>query len=135
VDRGIAHEAKNKQRRKVKNDIIPINGNQKGGDGYRLPFGKHKGQRLGTIPTNYLRWLVAQEWVSEYCRCELMEELGRRGELFDEMVMQIINLKAQVEHLRRQLHEAEQRNHRADLETAPADHEFARELRRTADSA
>ena len=119
----------------MKNNIIPINNNQKGGDGYRLPFGKYKGQPLGTVPTSYLRWLVAQEWVSEYCRCELLDELGRRGELFDEMVMQIISLKAEIDRLRKALGETEQRDHLADLETAPADHEFPRELRTAADSA
>lgn len=118
----------------MKNDIISINGNQKGGNSYRLPFGKHKGQRLGTVPTAYLRWLVAQEWVSEYCRCELMDELGNRGELYDEMVVEIIRLKAEVDRLRKQLEEGERRHHAGDLEVGAADEEFMRALAATSES-
>jgi hypothetical protein len=121
----------------MNNDIIPISGSRRSGgnSGYRLPFGKYKGQRLGTVPTEYIRWLVSQEWLSDYCRYEVMDELGRRGALYYEMVMQIIALKAEIDRLRKELNEAERRNHRADLDMAPADDEFARELKRSADSA
>ncbi len=44
--------------------------------------------------------------------------------LFDEMVMQIINLKAEIDRLRKQLEEAERRYHSADLEVGSADAEF-----------
>jgi uncharacterized protein (DUF3820 family) len=91
-------------------NIIPISRNR-GSGGYRLPFGIHQGRKLDTVPTGYLRWLVSQPWLSGYCRFEIMDELGRRGELYDEMVMQIIALKAELDRLRKQLEEAEQRLH------------------------
>lgn len=112
-------------------NIIPINGNRRSGDGYRLPFGKYKGQRLSTVPTPYMRWLVSQTWLSEYSRFELLDELGRRGELFDEMVMEIIDLKAEIDRLRKQLEEAERRHHAADPELGTADEEFIKVLKTT----
>ena len=116
-------------------NIIPIKGNRSSGDGYCLPFGVHIGKIIDTVPTAYLRWLVTQQWLSEYCRCEIMDELGRRGALYQEMVVEIIKLKAEIDRLRRQLEEAERRTHRADLDMAPADDEFARELKKSVDSA
>jgi len=110
-------------------DIISINGNRRSGDGYRLPFGKYQGQRLSTVPTEYMRWLISQAWLSDYSRFELMDELGRRGELFDQMVMEIISLKAETERLRKQLDEAERRQHATGLEVGAADEEFIKALK------
>lgn len=115
-------------------DIIPINGNRRGGDGYRLPFGKYRGQKLSTVPTAYLRWLVSQAWLSEYSRFELLDELGRRGELFDETVMQIISLKAEIERLRKQLDESEQRDRASYAEVGATDEEFTRALKSTVEA-
>lgn len=112
-----------------------INSDRRGGDGYRIPFGIHKGKSIDTVPTNYLRWLITQEWLADHCRFEVFDELGKRGAQFSEGVMQIVGLKAEIHSLRTQLEEAEQRNHRADLDLAPADDEFASELKRSADSA
>jgi uncharacterized protein (DUF3820 family) len=109
-------------------NIIPINSNRRSGDGYRLPFGKHRGHRLSTVPTPYLRWLVSQAWLSEYSRFELMDELGRRGELFDEMVLQIIGLKAEIDRLRKQLEEGERRHYDAVPEGGSANEGFLRAI-------
>lgn len=31
-----------------------------------MPFGKHKGQRLGDVPDHYLRWFLSQDWCDEW---------------------------------------------------------------------
>jgi uncharacterized protein (DUF3820 family) len=31
-----------------------------------MPFGKHKGQRLGEVPDSYWRWFLRQEWCDEH---------------------------------------------------------------------
>jgi hypothetical protein len=113
----------------MNNNVFPMNSGRKSGDGYRLPFGKYKNQKLNTVPTEYLRWLVSQAWLSDYSRFEIMDELGRRGALYHEMVMQIINLKAEIERLRKQLGEVEQRHHAGDSEGGSADEEFIRALK------
>jgi len=109
-------------------NVIPISGSRSG-EGYRLPFGKYKGQKLSTVPIEYMRWLMAQSWLSEYSRFELMDELGRRGALYHEMVLEIITLKAEIERLRLQLEEAERRQHAADLEVGASDEEFVKVLK------
>lgn len=35
-------------------------------DDDRMPFGKHKGQRLGQIPVSYLHWFLRQDWCDEW---------------------------------------------------------------------
>lgn len=31
-----------------------------------MPFGKHKGQRLGLIPDSYWRWFLEQDWCDKW---------------------------------------------------------------------
>lgn len=31
-----------------------------------MPFGKHKGERLGDVPDDYLRWLGKQNWIDNF---------------------------------------------------------------------
>lgn len=31
----------------------------------RMPFGKHKDERLEDVPEKYLAWLQAQDWLEE----------------------------------------------------------------------
>lgn len=31
-----------------------------------MPFGKHKGQRLGEVPDHYWRWFLQQEWCDQH---------------------------------------------------------------------
>jgi uncharacterized protein (DUF3820 family) len=31
-----------------------------------MPFGKHKGTPLSSLPSSYVRWLLAQPWVGEW---------------------------------------------------------------------
>ena len=112
------------------NNIIPINDSRRSGGGYRLPFGMYRGRKVSNVPTGYLRWLVAQQWLSAYCRAEIIDELGKRGALYDEMVMQIIALKEEIDRLHKRLEEAEQRHRNAE-----ADDEFVRALKRSVDSA
>ena len=33
-----------------------------------MPFGKHKGQRLGDVPDDYLIWFLRQDWCEKYPR-------------------------------------------------------------------
>lgn len=33
-----------------------------------MPFGKHKGQRLGQVPDSYWRWFLQQDWCNEHPR-------------------------------------------------------------------
>jgi uncharacterized protein (DUF3820 family) len=35
-------------------------------DDDKMPFGKHKGERLGDVPDDYLLWFVRQEWSVSY---------------------------------------------------------------------
>jgi hypothetical protein len=32
----------------------------------RMPWGKHKGERLGDIPDKYFRWLSEQDWIDKW---------------------------------------------------------------------
>ena len=41
-------------------DFVPTN------DDTLMPFGKHKGKRLGDIPADYLIWLYDQEWFQKF---------------------------------------------------------------------
>lgn len=31
-----------------------------------MPFGKHKGQKLGSVPDSYWRWFLDQDWCDQY---------------------------------------------------------------------
>jgi uncharacterized protein (DUF3820 family) len=31
-----------------------------------MPFGKHKGKRLGEIPDSYFRWFLQQDWCDQW---------------------------------------------------------------------
>jgi len=31
-----------------------------------MPFGKHKGQRIGDVPDSYWRWFLQQDWCDEW---------------------------------------------------------------------
>jgi uncharacterized protein (DUF3820 family) len=46
-----------------------------------MPFGKHKGQRLGNVPDSYWRWFLGQDWCDEYPQlveyANLIEDEGR----------------------------------------------------------
>ena len=35
-------------------------------DSYIMPFGKHKGETIGSVPAGYLDWLMGQSWVIRY---------------------------------------------------------------------
>lgn len=35
-------------------------------DDYLIPFGKHKGQKIGEVPASYLDWLSGQEWIGDW---------------------------------------------------------------------
>ena len=37
---------------------------QKWQDEDKMPFGEHKGKRLGDVPDSYLFWLSDQNWVA-----------------------------------------------------------------------
>jgi uncharacterized protein (DUF3820 family) len=43
-----------------------------------MPFGKHRGQRLGDVPDSYFRWFLGQDWCDEWPQlveyAELIEE-------------------------------------------------------------
>ena len=40
-------------------------------DDSRMPFGTHKGKRLGDVPDHYWRWFLVQDWCDDYL--ELVE--------------------------------------------------------------
>jgi hypothetical protein len=86
-------------------DDAVIKFEKKGGDSYRIPFGLHKNKPIGDVPIAYMRWLLSQDWLADHCRFEIMDELGRRGALFNEAVMQIVALKGENHRLRQQLRE------------------------------
>jgi hypothetical protein len=44
-----------------------------------LPFGRHKGQELPTVPSSYLEWLVREAKLSSGLRQAVAAELARRG--------------------------------------------------------
>lgn len=49
-----------------------------------MPFGKHKGQPISTVPTHYLEWLEAERLVngantSDKLMIAIVEELNRRS--------------------------------------------------------
>lgn len=31
-----------------------------------MPFGTHKGKRLGDVPDHYWRWFLVQDWCDDY---------------------------------------------------------------------
>lgn len=35
-------------------------------DDDEMPFGKHKGERLGNVPDNYWRWFLSQDWCDDW---------------------------------------------------------------------
>ena len=67
---------------------------------FTMPFGKHRGIPISQVPTQYLRWLLAQEWAEDHTRFEVMDELSKRKQLYNEAVMEIIRLKAEIKRLR-----------------------------------
>jgi hypothetical protein len=67
---------------------------------YTMPFGKHEGILISQVPTPYLRWLLAQAWVEDHTRFEVMDELSKRKQVYNEAVMEIINLRAEIKRLR-----------------------------------
>ena len=40
-----------------------------------VPFGKHKGEKLADIDTNYLTWIMNQDWIEEK-HPEFFQETG-----------------------------------------------------------
>ena len=36
-----------------------------------MPFGKHKGEQLASLPEDYLRWLIDQDWLKDDLRNEI----------------------------------------------------------------
>lgn len=43
-----------------------------------IPFGKYKHQRIKDVPSSYLAWLCAQDWVREPLKTAIAEEYDRR---------------------------------------------------------
>jgi len=37
-----------------------------------MPFGKHKGEAIESLPADYKRWLLSQDWLDEYMRKALV---------------------------------------------------------------
>ena len=35
-------------------------------DQYEMPFGKYKGQEIGSVPASYLDWLAGQDWIGKW---------------------------------------------------------------------
>jgi uncharacterized protein (DUF3820 family) len=35
-------------------------------DDDKMPFGKHKGKRLGDVPDDYWMWFLRQDWCDEW---------------------------------------------------------------------
>lgn len=35
-------------------------------DDARMPFGKHKGKRLGEVPDGYWIWFLGQDWCDDH---------------------------------------------------------------------
>ena len=51
-----------------------------------MPFGKHKGEQLASIPEDYLRWLIDQDWVKQDLKdhaAELLDTWEDAGVLED----------------------------------------------------
>jgi uncharacterized protein (DUF3820 family) len=46
---------------------------------HSLPFGKHRGQPLATVPSDYLQWLMRTCRLSSGLRAAVSAELARRG--------------------------------------------------------
>ena len=40
-----------------------------------IPFGKHKGKEIEEIPSDYLRWLIDQDFIEEEKHAELYESI------------------------------------------------------------
>lgn len=34
-------------------------------DRFRVPFGKHKGEHIGDVPSSYLSWILQQDWLED----------------------------------------------------------------------
>lgn len=47
-------------------------------DNPKMPFGKHKGELLSDCPTEYLDWLIGNDWVKDYLRAAVEAELNKR---------------------------------------------------------
>jgi uncharacterized protein (DUF3820 family) len=35
-------------------------------DDYTMPWGKYRGERLGNVPADYLKWFLKQDWCDTY---------------------------------------------------------------------
>ncbi len=46
-----------------------------------MPFGMHKGSPISAVPTAYLRWALAQDWLGQPTRRWIEEELELRRQL------------------------------------------------------
>ena len=45
-----------------------------------MPFGKHKGEPISECPTEYLDWLIGQDWLFDDLRTAIETDLeGRAG--------------------------------------------------------
>lgn len=45
-----------------------------------MPFGKHKGEEIGEIPTSYLDWLIGQDWLKADLRECIEDHLETRAD-------------------------------------------------------
>lgn len=49
-------------------------------DAKTMPFGKHKGERIDEIPSDYLRWLLDNANLDDEIAAHVAEVLRRRGD-------------------------------------------------------
>ena len=43
-----------------------------------LTFGMHKGKEIESVPTDYLDWLIGQEWLDLWLKQDIIAELKTR---------------------------------------------------------
>jgi hypothetical protein len=48
-------------------------------NGVSMPFGRHKGRPLAEVPSEYLRWSLANVRLGSGFRREIVADLGRRS--------------------------------------------------------
>ena len=41
-----------------------------------MPFGRHAGEKIADVPTDYVAWLLRQPDVDEYLRTALLRRIG-----------------------------------------------------------
>lgn len=49
-------------------------------DDVQMPFGKHKGSTLAEIDTEYLDWLIGQDWLRGDLRKLVEAQLSKRAD-------------------------------------------------------